>query len=173
MRPLLTAGATVMLVGLVPADDGAAAAPDRGCRPVGGPVWFGHLGGGLLAAAGGLGLAVTGLAAPLTASGQQLWVLEVSPAQNLVHLALGLALVVGAARSPRAARTTALVVTTALATLGLVGLALTDTAGPTTPLALGPVATALHLGLAACGAAVTLRRPRRAPPMETTAVRHP
>jgi len=115
---------------------------------------FGHLGGGLLTAVGALGLAVTGLAAPLAPSGQRLLVLEVNPAQNLVHLALGLTMVLGAAGAPRTAATTALVATVALGTLGLVGLLLAGPSG--NPLALDGWNNALHLGLAGWGALATL-----------------
>lgn len=116
---------------------------------------FGHLGGGLLTAIGALGLAVTGLAAPLTPMGQHLLVLEVNPAQNMVHLTLGLVMVLGAAGSDTAARTTTLVATATLGTLGLVGLVMAGPAG--NALALDGWNNALHLGLAAWGAVATLR----------------
>lgn len=131
---------------------------------------FGHLGGGLLTAVGALGLAVTGLATPLAPSGQRLLVLEVDPAQNLAHLALGLTMVLGAAGAPRTAATTTLVATVALGTLGLVGLL----AGPEgNPLALGAWNNALHLVLAGWGALATLLtvRDTTATPEATAAMR--
>lgn len=120
---------------------------------------FGYLGGGLLTATGVLGLAVTGLADPLTSRGEHLLLLEVNPAQNLLHLALGLWMVIGAAASPSAARSTALTSTAVLGTLGLVGLALTGPAA--SPLALNAWGNGLHLGLAVWGAMATLRTDQR------------
>ncbi len=126
---------------------------------------FGFLGGGLLTATGVLGLAVTGLADPLASHGEHLLLLEVNPAQNLLHLALGLWMVVGAAASPSAARSSALTSTGVLGTLGLVGLALTGPAG--SPLALNGWGNGLHLGLAVWGAMATLRTDHGPPTMET------
>lgn len=126
---------------------------------------YGYLGGGLLTATGVLGLAVTGLADPLAPHGEHLLLLEVNPAQNLLHLALGLWMVVGAAASPSAARSTALTAAAVLGTLGVVGLALTGPAG--SPLALNGWGNGLHLGLAVWGAMATLRTDHGSPTMET------
>lgn len=131
---------------------------------------FGHLGGGLLTATGALGLAVTGLARPLTPRGEHLLLLEVTPAQNLLHLALGLAVIVGAAGTASTARTTALLATAILATLGVVGLALATTADP---LALTTTSATLHLGLAAWGGTATLLDTHAATAPSDTTVRHP
>lgn len=131
----------------------------------------GYLGGGLLTVTGVLGLAITGLSAPLTSTGQQLLLLEVNPAQNLLHLGLGLALVAGGAGTPRTSRVTTAAAAAALGMLGLVGLALAGS--PADPLALNGWGNLLHLGLAAWGATATLRgTPRRAAPTDTTAARH-
>lgn len=121
---------------------------------------FGFLGGGLLTVTGVLGLAVTGLADPLASRGEHLLLLEVNPAQNLLHLALGLWMVTGAAASTGAARSSALTSTAVLGTLGLVGLVLTSPAS--SPLALNGWGTGLHLGLAAWGAMTRLRADRPA-----------
>lgn len=125
---------------------------------------FGHLGGGLLTATGVLGLAVTGLADPLAPHGAHLTLLEVNPAQNLVHLALGLWLVIGAAGTASAARSSALTATATLGTLGVVGLALAGPGG--NPLALNAWSNGLHLGLALWGIAATLRTDHTTPTME-------
>ena len=118
---------------------------------------FGYLGGGLLTAIGALGLAITGLADPLVPSAQHLLVLEINPAQNLLHLLLGLAMVAGGAASPVVARYAAASAAAALAMLGLVGIVL---AGPgSNPLALDTWGNLMHLGLAGWGVAATLRRP--------------
>ncbi len=116
---------------------------------------FGHLGGGLLTATGVLGLAVTGVADPLAPHGASLTVLEVNPAQNLVHLALGLWMVIGAAATPDTARSATLTATATLATLGVVGLALVGPGG--NPLALNAWGNGLHLVLAVWGITATLR----------------
>lgn len=122
---------------------------------------FGYLGGGLLTAIGALGLAITGLTAPLSPMGQHLLILEINPAQNLLHLALGLAMVAGAAGSPQVARVAAAAGAAALAMLGVVGFAL---AGPTSnALALDTWGNILHLGLAGWSATATLRDAGRAP----------
>lgn len=132
---------------------------------------FGELGGGLLTAIGVLGLAITGIAEPLAPMGQHLLVLEVNPAQNLLHLVLGLAMVVGGVGSPRVARISAAAAAAGLGMLGLVGLALV---GPTgNPLALNGWGNLLHLGLAGWGATATLRHTDRSSRTDTTAVRHP
>lgn len=126
---------------------------------------FGHLGGGLLTATGVLGLAVTGLADPLAPHGEHLTVLEVNSAQNLLHLALGLWMVIGAAATPSTARSAALTATAVLGTLGVVGLAL---AGPDgNPLALNAWSNGLHLVLALWGVAATLRTDHTTQAMET------
>lgn len=114
---------------------------------------FGHLGGGLLTTAGALGLALTGLADPLSTEGRTLLLVEVNAAQNLLHLLLGLVLVVGAAGSTSASRASTMVASGALGMLGVVGLAMN---GPN-PLALDAWGNALHLGLAAWGAVALLR----------------
>lgn len=133
---------------------------------------FGYLGGGLLTSAGALGLAVTGLSEPLTPHGQHLLLFEVNPAQNVLHLVIGLVMVAGAAASDAAARTTALVASAALGTLGLVGLAMMGPAG--NALALDAWSTVAHLGLAAWGTTATLRDTgHRGAPADSTAVRHP
>lgn len=124
---------------------------------------FGYLGGGLLTAIGVLGLAITGLADPLTPRGQHLLFLEVNPAQNVLHLVLGLSMVLGAARSTTTARTSAAVASAALGMLGLVGLALAGPLG--NPLALDVWGNALHLCLAAWGTAATLRHTDDASPV--------
>jgi hypothetical protein len=121
---------------------------------------FGHLGGGLLVALGALGLAVTGLADPLAPQGKDLLVLTVNPAQNLVHIAIGLLMIGGAAGSHASARTTMLVASAALGTLGLVGLVLNSPTG--NPLAINGWGNLLHLGLAGWGTMVLIRDHDRA-----------
>lgn len=125
---------------------------------------FGYLGGGLLTATGVLGLAVTGLADPLAPHGASLTVLEVNPAQNLLHLALGVWMVVGAAATASTARSAALTATATLGTLGIVGLALTGPDG--NPLALNAWDNGLHLVLAFWGITATLRTDHAARAME-------
>lgn len=131
---------------------------------------FGELGGGLLTAAGALGLAVTGLADPLAPAGQHLGMLEVNPAQNLLHLVLGLAMVAGGVAGSGVARLSAATAAAALGMLGLVGMVLTGPSG--NPLALNGWANLLHLGLAGWGATATLLDTDRADRTDTTAVRH-
>lgn len=128
---------------------------------------FGHLGGGLLVVLGAIGLAITGLADPLATQGRQLLVFTVNPAQNLVHIVLGLLMIGGAAGSHTSARTTMLIVSAALGTLGLVGLVLS---GPTgSPLAINSWGNLLHLGLAGWGTMVLIRdHDRASPSMEAT-----
>lgn len=116
---------------------------------------FGYLGGGLLTTAGALGLAVTGVGDPLQPSGHHLLVFEVNPAQNVLHLLLGLAMVLGAAGALGTPRTVALVATSVLGTLGVVGLVLAGPPG--NALGLDLWGNALHLVLAGWGAAATLR----------------
>lgn len=121
---------------------------------------FGHLGGGLLVALGAIGLAVTGLAEPLAPQGRDLLVLTVNPAQNLVHTAIGLLMVGGAAGSRTSARTTMLIASAALGTLGLVGLVLSSPPG--NPLAINGWGNLLHLGLAGWGTMALVRDQDRA-----------
>lgn len=124
---------------------------------------FGALGGGLLTVVGVLGFAVTGVADPFAVRGQHLLVLVITPAQNLLHLVMGLAMVIGTARNAQAARTTTLVASAALGMLGLVGLI---PAGPGTPLALDTWGSLLHLVLAAWGAGAIIRSRNETPRME-------
>lgn len=121
---------------------------------------FGHLGGGLLVALGAIGLAITGLSDPLASQGRDLMIFTVNPAQNLVHVALGLLMIGGAAGSHTAARTTMLIASAALGTLGLVGLVLIGPAG--NPLAVNAWGNLLHLGLAGWGTMVLVRDHDRA-----------
>jgi hypothetical protein len=121
---------------------------------------FGYLGGGLLVALGAIGLAITGLSDPLGPQGRELLVFTVNPAQNLVHIVLGLLMVGGAAGSHVSARTTMLIASAALGTLGLVGLALNSPTG--NPLAINGWGNLLHLGLAGWGTMVLIRDHDRA-----------
>ena len=94
-----------------------------------------------------------------------------NPAQNLLHLGLGLAMVAAGTRNGGVARIAAPTAAAALGMLGLLGLTLS---GPTgNPLALNGWANLLHLGLAGWGAAATLRDTDRGARADTTAMRHP
>lgn len=127
-------------------------------------IAFGSVGGGLLTVLGALGFAVTGVADPLNPQGQHLLLLEVNPAQNVLHLGLGLSMVVAAAGSWSVARTWALVASSALGMLGLLGLALTGPGG--NPLALNGWGNLLHLGLAVWGTLVVVHHRDPSPGME-------
>jgi hypothetical protein len=128
---------------------------------------FGYLGGGLLVALGAIGLAITGLSDPLGSQGRELLMFTVNPAQNLAHIAIGLLMIGGAAGSQTSARTTMLVVSAALGTLGVVGLMLTSPAG--NPLAVNGWGNLLHLGLAGWGTMALVRgQDRAAHTMEAT-----
>ena len=116
---------------------------------------FGLLGGGLLVALGGLGFAVTGAARPLTSSGARLLGIGVNPAQNIVHVQIGMVLVLAATSSTSAARTATLLAAAALGVIGLFGLALVRTTGD--PLGLNGWSNALHLGLSAWASMAALR----------------
>lgn len=130
---------------------------------------FGFLGGGLLTAIGALGFATTGLRHPTAGATQHLWIMEVTPVLDLIHVVPGVTLVLGGAAAAGAARTTSVVGSAALGTLAVVGLAL----GAGTPIAPDAWGTALHLALAAWGTAATVRHHHRAAGTRTTVPRHP
>lgn len=111
---------------------------------------FARWGGVVYASAGIVGLALTGLDDPTSTSGPTLLVFEVNGLQNLLHLAVGVALV-SASASPEAARVVTTLTATAFGVVGLLGLALVGT--DANVLALNPATNLAHL-VTAAGAAV-------------------
>lgn len=111
---------------------------------------FARWGGVVYASAGIVGLALTGLDDLTSTSGATLMVFEVNGLQNLLHLAVGVALV-SASASPAAARVVTTLTATAFGVVGLLGLALVGT--DANVLALNPATNLAHL-VTAAGAAV-------------------
>lgn len=103
---------------------------------------FGNVAGASYLALGVVGLAITGLDGFTSPQGAHLWVLEINPLHNVVHVLLGAGLVLGASRSRDDARTATLVTAAALGSIGLLGLAL---GGAETPLALNTADNVAHL----------------------------
>ncbi len=124
---------------------------------------FGHGAGTMLVALGALGFAVTGTDDPLAGNGPSLLVLEVNPALNLLHAAVGTVVVGGAAASPRAAHTTTMLAAAALGVLGLLGLALSRM--DANPLALNTWDNLLHLALSTWATVAAVRAGRQLPPL--------
>lgn len=106
-------------------------------------------------AVGLLGFAVTGFTGFVATTGPTLFGLQVNPLHNTLHLLIGLALVVSAARGEAEARTICLLTAAAYGVVGLLGLALVGTDGNV--LALNGPDNVLHLVTAlAAGTAVAL-----------------
>jgi hypothetical protein len=105
-----------------------------------------------------VGFGLTGVADGMSTAGHMLGFVEVNPAQNLLHLVVGVTLVVGSGPGRESARTVTLIVAVALAVAGLFGLALVGTDGNV--LALNPAGNALHLLTAAVATGCTILTPR-------------
>lgn len=128
-------------------------------RPMSTPTRrFGHVAGTGYVAIGLLGFAVTGLSGFAATRGSLLVGLEVNPVHNLLHVGVGSALVVAAARGEPAAHTLALLVSAVYGVLGLLGLGLVGTTGNV--LALNTADNVLHLATAATAAAAAHLDPR-------------
>lgn len=119
---------------------------------------FARWGGVVYASAGIVGLALTGLDALTSTTGETLLVFEVNGLQNLLHLAVGVALV-SASASPEAARVVTTLTATAFGVVGLLGLALVGT--DANVLALNPATNLAHLVTAAGAAACAVASSRR------------
>lgn len=92
------------------------------------------------------GFAVTGGVGIADTEGAELIVFEVNPLHNVVHLAIGVALLVGARRSVAAARGVNLTVGAVYLLVGVLGLFILDSA--LNILALNGADNVLHLGSA-------------------------
>lgn len=115
---------------------------------------FGHIAGSAYVAVGLLGFATTGVTGFTAPRGAHLLGLELNPLHNVLHLALGLALIVGAARGEETARTLALVAAATYGVLGLLGLTVVGTDGNV--LALNTADNVLHLVTAAAATTAAL-----------------
>lgn len=122
---------------------------------------FGQVAGSGYAAVGLLGFAVTGVDGFAATTGAMLFGLRVNPLHNTLHIVIGLALVVGAARGEREARTISMLTAAVYGIVGLLGLALVGTDGNV--LALNHADNALHLTTAAFAAAAAVMSPSRVP----------
>lgn len=111
---------------------------------------FGQVAGSAYVAIGLLGFAVTGLAGFAATTGSSLFGLGVNPLHNLLHVLLGVALVVAAARGEGEARTICMITAAVYGVVGLLGLALVGTDGNV--LALNHADNALHLATAGAAA---------------------
>lgn len=120
---------------------------------------FGQVAGSAYVVLGILGSAVTGFEGFAANRGALLLGLEVNPLHNLLHVTLGLALIVGAARGEAVARTLALLAATAYGVVGLLGLGLVGTTGNV--LALNTPDNVLHLVTAAAAAIAARASTRR------------
>jgi hypothetical protein len=140
----------------------------RGRAPVGDDltaphVRFARWGGAFHAGLGIVGFGVTGVTDPLRTVGERLAMLEVNPLQNLLHLAIGLALIAAGAAGPEPARIATLLAAASFGVAGLLGLALTGTDGNV--LAVNQPANVLHLvtaGIAGASIVVGAKHHRRA-----------
>lgn len=118
--------------------------------------------GAAYAGIGIVGFGLTGLQDPMATVGHQLGALEVNPLQNLLHLLVGTALLVGGSAGARPARTLSLLTVTAFGVSGLFGFALIGT--DVNVLALNHATNAVHLLTAVLAAAcVVATQPERAP----------
>lgn len=125
---------------------------------------FARWSGALYAGIGIVGFGLTGLGDPMAISGHQLGLLEVNPLQNLLHLLVGTALLVGGSAGARPARTLSLLTATAFGVSGLFGFALIGT--EVNVLALNHATNAVHLMTAAVAAAcVVASQAERAEPV--------
>ncbi|MDT0166350.1 DUF4383 domain-containing protein, partial [Actinotalea sp. AC32] len=113
---------------------------------------------------GAVGFAVTGGTGLASTEGATLLVFEVNPLHNVVHLAVGAALLVAARRSAAAARSTCLAVGAVYLLVGVVGLFLVGS--PANLLALNGADNVLHLASALVLLGVALAD-RRAPVART------
>jgi hypothetical protein len=111
---------------------------------------FARWGGVLYASAGIVGLALTGFDDLTSTSGASLVIFEVNGLQNLLHLAVGVALV-SASAGPEAARLLTTLTAVAFGVAGLLGLALVGT--DANVLALNAATNIAHL-VTAAGATV-------------------
>ncbi|MBW3619397.1 MAG: DUF4383 domain-containing protein [Actinobacteria bacterium] len=104
---------------------------------------FGQVAGSVYTALGLLGFAVTGLAGFAATTGPILFGLRLNPLHNTLHLLIGVALVIAAARGEDEARTISMLTAAAYGVVGLLGLALVGTDGNV--LALNHPDNVLHL----------------------------
>ena len=104
---------------------------------------FGQVAGSVYAALGLLGFAVTGFAGFAATTGPSLFGLRLNPLHNTLHLLIGVALVLAAARGEDEARTISMLTAAAYGVVGLLGLALVGTDGNV--LALNHPDNVLHL----------------------------
>lgn len=114
---------------------------------------FGQIAGSAYAGIGLLGFAVTGLDGFASTTGASLFGLRINPLHNSLHLIIGMALIVAAARGEGEARTICLLVAVAYGVVGLLGLALVGTDGNV--LALNHPDNVLHLATAVVAAVAT------------------
>lgn len=130
--------------------------PPRSTGEVGsGPARrFGQVAGTAYVSVGLLGFAVTGFDGFAATTGPLLFGLRVNPLHNSLHMLLGAALVVAAARGEHEARTISMLTAAAYGIVGLLGLALVGTDGNV--LALNHPDNALHLATALAATVVTL-----------------
>jgi hypothetical protein len=119
---------------------------------------FGQVAGSVYVAVGLLGFALTGLEGFASTRGASLWLLEVNPLHNSLHVLLGLSLVVAAARGEAQARTLAMLTGATYGVVGLLGLGVVGTGGNI--LALNTADNVVHLitAVAAVGAAAASTR---------------
>lgn len=115
---------------------------------------FGQIAGSGYVALGILGFAVTGFDGFAAAAGPSLFGLQVNPLHNSLHLFVGLALIVSAARGEGEARTITMLTAAASGVVGLLGLALVGTDGNV--LALNHADNILHLTTAVLATVATV-----------------
>lgn len=126
---------------------------------------FGQVAGSAYAGIAIVGFALTGLDGFASPAGASLFGLRVNPLHNSLHLLIGVALIVAAARGEDDARTICLLVAVAYGVVGLLGLALVGTDGNV--LALNHADNALHLVTAAAAAVATSLSPGLRAPTAT------
>lgn len=115
---------------------------------------FGQIAGSGYVALGILGFAVTGFDGFAATTGPSLFGLQVNPLHNCIHLFVGLALIIAAARGDREARTITMLTAVAYGIVGLLGVALVGTDGNV--LALNHAGNVLHLTSAVLATAATV-----------------
>lgn len=123
---------------------------------------FGTIAGSGYVAAGLLGFALTGFSGWTATSGSLLVGIEINPLHNLLHLAVGVTLLVGAAIGAGPARILTLLTAASYGVAGLFGLALVGT--DANVLALNDAGNVLHFGTALV-ASVVAWWDYRAPPL--------